>query len=158
MSAVVGPPVLPILRRVPHACGMRTVKDVSELLNLTPRQVYDRLADLSPIIPEHVTAGRNGRKLLSEQGFTVFRRLVSLEAEGMARSTALKLIASELGNGDGELGNVERKDGELVAELRRTITRLEGEVAFLRQLVNERVPALPSARPWWWPLRRRING
>ncbi len=154
MSAVVGPPVLPILRRVPHACGMRTVKDVSELLNLTPRQVYDRLADLSPIIPEHVTAGRNGRKLLSEHGFTVFRRLVSLEAEGMARSTALKLIASELGNGDGELGNVERKDGELVAELRRTITRLEGEVAFLRQLVNERVPALPSARPWW----RRLLG
>ena len=125
---------------------MRTVKDLSELLNLSPRQVYDRIEALSPVIPEHVTSGRNGRKLVSEHGFTVFRRLVSMEAEGMARDTAVKLIASELGNGHGDNGNGDRKDGELVAELRARIASLERENERLWQLVNERIPALPAPR------------
>jgi len=139
---------------------MRDVKTVSELLSLTPRQVYDRIEALSPYLPGHVTSGRNGRKLLDEHGFTVFRRLVSLEAEGLSREAAVKVIATELGNGDGNAGEPARKDGEgpLVEALRariedqgKVIEWQRGQIERLELRVSELLPlALPSPRRSLW--------
>lgn len=151
---------------------MLKVKDVSKLTGLSSRQVYDRLSALSTLLDGYLRTGQRGQKLIDDQGFAVFQRLLELEREGNSRESAIKLIAEELSTNGEKAESIVRKDGGsasiLVGELRerikeqtRAIERLEVENTFLRDKVDQLLPlALPLPKRhhcWWWPFRRGEN-
>ena len=139
---------------------MYRVKDLAELANLTSRQVYDRIAALSPVLDGGLRIGARGAKLLTDEGFAIFRRLAELETEGISRESAVEMIASELETPQPTRAEAVRKDGEsageLVETLRETIKGQREEIVFLRRQVELLTPlALPAPRRRFFTLFRR---
>lgn len=141
---------------------MYTVADLERLTGLSRKQVYDRLRELSGILEEHITIGRNGKKLLSEQGFAIFNRLLELEREGQTREAALQTIVKERSTDQGKEGKLWESESkpegnpELIRSLQLTIEILREENRWLRKQIEElQQRALPPPqRPrrfWaWW--------
>ena len=139
---------------------MYTVRDLAELTNLTSRQVYDRIAALSPVLNGSLRTGTRGAKLLTAEGFAIFRRLIELESEGISRESIVKVIASELETSEPNKPEAVRKDreavGDLVQTLREVIEDQRQEIAFLRRQIELLTPlALPRPRRRWFGLLRR---
>lgn len=135
---------------------MYSVADLERLAGLTSKQVYDRLRLLSEVLDGHITVGRNGKKLISEQGFTIFNRLLELERQGLTGQAAVKQIAGELKRptSTDETPSSTASESEVVGSLKLTIEILREENRWLRsQLENLQQAALPpagGARRHWW--------
>lgn len=137
---------------------MYTVKDVAELTHLTSRQVYDRLTALSPVLNGTLRTGSRGAKLLSDEGFAVFRRLIDLEDAGHSRESAITIIQGDLESIEQNRAEPIRNDGEgegnLIAILRERVASQEAtileqreQIRFLRGQVEHLTPlALPKPR------------
>jgi len=128
-----------------------TVRYLAKLTNLTSRQVYDRIAALSPILNGSLRTGTRGAKLLTDEGFAIFRRLIELESEGISRESIVKVIESELETSEPNKPEAVRKDresvGDLVQTLQAVIEDQRQEIAFLRRQIELLTPlALPSPR------------
>ena len=139
---------------------MYTVKAIANTTGLTPRQVYDRLTSLSGLLNGALQTGSRGAKLLTDQGFAVFRRLIDLETEGLCRESAVRIMAAELETPQPDTPKPVRNDresiGELVETLREVIKDQRQEIAFLRAQVERLTPlALPSPRRGLFALFRR---
>ena len=139
---------------------MYTVKDVAELTRLSSRQVYDRIAALSPVLDGTLRTGSRGAKLLTQQGFAIFQRLVELEQQGISRESAVNVIDEELHTPQQNSAEVTRNEwegvGNLVATLQRVIEDQREEITFLRHQVETLTPlALPRPRRWVTLFRRR---
>ena len=140
---------------------MYTVADLKRLTGLTSKQVYDRLRLLSETLNDYITIGRNGRKLLSEQGFVIFNRLLELEREGLTSQAAVNLIAAEMKPEDEAAKTQSPNDGEseVIRSLKLTIDILREENRWLRSQLEElQQRALPPAgglRRRWWSWWRR---
>lgn len=140
---------------------MYSVADLERLTGLTRKQVYDRLRFLSEILNEHVTIGRNGKKLLSEQGFAIFNRLLELEREGLTGQAAATLITKELtsekGTGDTQSSN--NSESEVISSLKLTIEILREENRWLRSQLEElqqrALPPVGGLRRRWWSWLKR---
>lgn len=87
--------------------AMYTVSELERLTKLTRKQIYDRLRLLSQLLDGEVTIGRNGKKLLTENGFALFNRFRVLEAEGLTGQAAVNLMSQELGKPVANSNNVE---------------------------------------------------
>jgi len=139
---------------------MYAVKDISELTHLTSRQVYDRLTALSPVLNGSLRTGSRGAKLLTDQGFAIFRRLIDLEGEGHSRESAIIVIQADVKSTDTVRAEPIRNDGEgagkLVATLEQVIAEQKKEIEFLRSQVDRLMPlALPAPRRRFITLFRR---
>jgi DNA-binding transcriptional MerR regulator len=139
---------------------MLDVKTVSQLTGLTPRQVYDRLEGLSPVLDGHVMTGRHGRKLMDDYAFKLLQRLLELEKDGLSREAAINLIQEELDSDDQNAIDASSKVGEavriLIEELRERIREQakiidwqQQEITRLQDLLHRQLP--PPRRRWWWP-------
>ena len=147
---------------------MFTLDKAGEVLGLTPRQVYRRIAAARPLLGEHLRTGANGALILDSGALEILRRAEDLRRSGVTVEDAIARIAEEMGgNGGGEAGRAAGEPPEvsgpwqlLLREKDARITALEEEVRYLRGLVD-RLPALPPGKernPWWWPLRRFVFG
>lgn len=139
---------------------MYTVKDLAKATGLSSRQIYDRIAALSPVLDGSLRKGSRGAKLLTDGGFAMFRRLVELEAEGISRESAVRVISSELQTDEPNRTEPIRNDSEpmvkLVERLEQTIEDQRQEIVFLRQQVETLTPlALPRPRRGLLTLFRR---
>jgi len=137
-----------------------TVKDLAKATGLSSRQIYDRIAALSPVLDGSLRKGSRGAKLLTDGGFAMFRRLVELEAEGISRESAVRVISSELQTDEPNRTEPIRNDSEpmvkLVERLEQTIEDQRQEIVFLRQQVETLTPlALPRPRRGLLTLFRR---
>ena len=149
---------------------MYTIEDLQRILGKSRRQVRERvdaLAAVPNLLDGQVQKGPRGRK---EYSVAVLEMLRDLDTLATAPNVTLGQAAGQLaarikgsagGNGSNggghEVGNraqVERQVSGEVAALRELVEHLRRENERLWQLVNERVPALPSGRPWW----RRLLG
>jgi hypothetical protein len=135
---------------------MYSVADLERLTGLTSKQVYDRLRLLSEVLDGHITVGRNGKKLISEQGFAIFNRLLELERQGLTGQTAVNQIADELKapTSKEETPSLSAGETEVIGSLKLTIEILREENRWLRsQLESLQQLALPpagGARRHWW--------
>ena len=139
---------------------MYAVKDIAELTHLTSRQVYDRITALSPVLNGSLRTGSRGAKLLTDDGFAVFRRLIDLEGEGHSRESAIEVIQEDLENTGSKGTESNRSDreagGKLISTLERVIDEQQREIEFLRSQVDRLMPlALPAPRPRFMTLFRR---
>ena len=139
---------------------MYAVKDISELTHLTSRQVYDRITSLSPVLNGSLRTGSRGAKLLTDEGFAIFRRLIDLEGEGHSRESAITVIREDVKSTDAVKTELTRNDGEgegkLVATLEQVIEDQKKEIEFLRAQVEKLMPlALPAPRRRFITLFRR---
>ena len=139
---------------------MYSVKDISELTHLTSRQVYDRITALSPVLNGSLRTGSRGAKLLTDDGFAVFRRLIDLENEGHSRESAITVIQEDLEKPQQNRTEPSRNDGEgegkLIATLERVIDEQQREIEFLRSQVDRLMPlALPAPRRLFGFFRRK---
>lgn len=158
------------LRLEYNQLAMMDIKAISEMTGLSARQVYDRLDALSVLFDGHLMTGQRGKKVLDDYAFTLFRRLLEVEKQGISRQAAITLISEELEMTDRKRDNPIRNDGEavgiLVEELRErikeqaaSIERLESENGFLREKVDQLLPlALPRPRRVWFSWLRRRGG
>jgi len=129
---------------------MFNVQALSELLELTPRQVYTRLETLKPLLGKHLQIGRNNQKLLDDQGLAILRRFLELERQGMAAQAAVKLMEIELTNSESNRPetNVKPDITEiLIVELKAAIARLERENEWLRRQLEEAQAQLRAMLP-----------
>lgn len=140
---------------------MYSVADLERLTGLTRKQVYDRLRLLSEVLNDHIIKGRNGKKLISEQGFAIFNRLLKLERQGLTGNAAVKRMAEELTEleSKGDKGQLDDKQSEVIQSLKLTIEILRDENRWLRSQLEElQQRALPppggSQRRWWSWWRR----
>ncbi len=126
---------------------MYAIDDLEELLTLTRKQVYDRLRLLEPVLNGHITTGKKGKKLLSEQGFTVFRRLQELERQGLTCEAALKQIEQETNNLDLNGGTLQSHNSQpgLTQALQERIEEQTHSIAYLQRKVDELMGQLTSA-------------
>lgn len=134
---------------------------------MSPKQVRDRLTALSPVIDPYIITGKQNAKLLTDEGLAIFDRLIQLEREGIAMTTAVELIRKDGFNQPSTTVNRPESGGlagELISELRGRIASLERDKAYLQeqlaraleQLEELQRRALPPPRRSWWPwLRRR---
>jgi hypothetical protein len=104
--------------------------------------------------------GTRGAKLLTDQGFAIFRRMIELESEGISRESIVDQIASELKSSDPIKAEAVVNDreavGDLVQTLQTVIEDQRQEIAFLRRQVEALTPlALPSPRRWFSFFRSR---
>lgn len=151
---------------------MYTVTELERLTKLTRKQVYDRLRLLSQLLNGELTSGRNGRKLLSEQGFAVFNRFRALEVEGLTGQAVVNLIAQELGKADrvpdnakvspsSSAGKPEEMESvqALLTEKDKRLQDKDAEIRYLRERLSflEGQLALPAPKPrprrwlsWLW--------
>ena len=139
---------------------MYAVKDVAELTHLTSRQVYDRITALAPVLNRSLRTGSRGAKLLTDEGFAIFRRLIDLEGEGHSRESAITVIQEDVRSTDTVKVEPIRNDGggegKLVATLERVIEDQKKEIEFLRSQVEQLMPlALPRPRRRFITLFRR---
>lgn len=140
---------------------MYSVSDLERLIGLTSKQVYDRLRLLSEVLDGHITIGRNGKKLMSEQGFAIFNRLLELERQGLTGQAAVKQIAGELKTpiGTDETPSSTASESEVVGSLKLTIEILREENRWLRsqleQLQQRALPRPAESHRRWWTWRRR---
>lgn len=138
---------------------MHTVKDVAELTHLTSRQVYDRITALTPVLDGTLRTGSRGAKLLTDDGFAIFRRLLDLENDGLSRESAIEVIQEDLVTPDPDktegIRNDSEGEGKLIATLEQVISDQRREIEFLRAQVERLTPlALPSPRRWFGLFRR----
>lgn len=139
---------------------MYTVKDVAELTHLTSRQVYDRITALSPVLNGTLRTGSRGAKLLTDEGFAIFRRLLDLENDGLSRESAINVIQEDLVTADPDKTEGIRTDGEgegkLIATLEQVISDQRREIEFLRVQIDRLTPlALPAPRRLFGFFRRK---
>lgn len=146
--------------------AMYDLKTLSGLLNLSEKQVRQRLTVLRPLLDGHVTVGRYGKILATDQALALFRRLGELEAMGLTLQAAVERMARELQkphtNGDPQPSPVGQASADLIEELRARIKHLEDENLWLRRQIEElqaRLPALPPAQiSRWQALKIAILG
>lgn len=143
---------------------MLNVQSLSNRYSLTPKQVRDRLTALSPVIDSHIVTGKQNAKLLSDQGLAIFDRLIQLEQEGIAMTTAVEIIKKDGFDQSSDMVNPSGSDGlvqEFLTELRARIASLERDKLYLQeqltraleQLENLQRRTLPLPRGFrrWWP-------
>lgn len=136
---------------------MYEVADIERQSGLSRKQVYDRLKVLEPLLHDHTTTGRHGRKLLSEQGFSIFNRLVSLENNGHTFESAVNQIHNELPTpngsdkthslGDGESNVTSDARDALIEELRSRIGDKDKEIEWLRNLIESQSTQIQTMLP-----------
>lgn len=133
---------------------MYDLKTLSGLLNLSEKQIRQRLTALRPLLNGHVTVGRYGKILATDQALALLRRLSELEATGLTIQAAVERMASEVApshpHSDPVASPVRQASTDLVAELQAYIKHLEDENLWLRRQIEElqaRIPALPPAAP-----------
>lgn len=149
---------------------MINVQLLSERYDLTPKQVRDRLTALSPAIDPYSITGKQNAKLLTDQGLAIFDRLVQLEREGIALTTAVELISKDLLNQHSDTVNRPGSDGlagELLAEFRDRIASLERDKLFLQEQLARALAQVeelqrralpPLRRRWPWQIRSIMPG
>ena len=129
---------------------MHTVKHVAELTHLASRQVYDRITALAPVLNGTLQTGSRGAKLLTDNGFAIFRRLLDLENDGLSKESAIKVIQEDLVTPDPGKTEGVRNDGEgegkLIATLEQVISDQRREIEFLRAQIDRLTP-LALLRP-----------
>jgi hypothetical protein len=143
---------------------MLNVQLLSERYNLTPKQVRDRLTALSPIIDRYIVSGKQNAKLLTDEGLAIFDRLIQLEREGIAMTTAVELISKDGFSQPSDTVNRVGTDGltaEYIAELKERIASLERDKTYLQEQLaralaqveelQRRALPPPPRRRWWWP-------
>jgi len=143
---------------------MMTIRDAAQALGTTERGVRLRLDALRPEIASMLRRGRNGSVILTDPAWALLRRMEDVrEANALTINLAGEMVRRELAervSGGGQATPTHGNGGEaaalreLVETLRTENERLTRENERLWELVNERVPALPSGRPWW----RRLLG
>ena len=125
---------------------MYTVKDLSEILNLTERQVYDRLRELDDLLESHLQRGKNNRVLVGNGALEILRRLRDLESEGLALKEAANRIRKELTSPEqdsdkttGKRGSIALKVGANEGEsLHRVLDLYERQIAFLKEQIAQK--------------------
>lgn len=151
-----------------HWVTMYDLKTLSGLLNLSEKQIRQRLTVLRPLLNGHVTVGRYGKILATDQALTFLRRLSELEATGLTIQAAVERMTGEASpshsHGDPRASPVGQASADLIEELRARIKHLEDENLWLRRQIEDlqaRIPALPPAAPRlsrWQALRIAILG
>ena len=146
---------------------MLNVQLLSERYGLSPKQVRDRLTSLSPVLDPYIITGKQNAKLLTDEGLAIFDRLIQLEREGIAMTTAVELISKDGLHRQSEMVNRGGSDGlavEYITELRERIASLESDKSYLQERLAQVLEQLeelqrralpPPRRGWsWWPWRR----
>jgi predicted RNase H-like nuclease (RuvC/YqgF family) len=129
---------------------MRDIKELSELLGWSKRQVGLRITDLNGLINKHIQTGKHGKTLVDDTGFQLLRRLKELEDKGMAVKEAVEQMKAELQN---EQENKKSDDvnldvsSDLVNALYERIESLESqlkakdkEIERLHDLLSRQLP------------------
>lgn len=111
---------------------MYKITDITEKYGLSKRQVRYRLTQLDDLLSGHMSTGKNQAKLVDDYGMSLFDRLMELENNGRATSSAVNIIRAEIGDniddkdtGKGNEGSVE--DREVV------VKQLEARIEDLKQ-------------------------
>ena len=128
-----------------------TVKDLSEILNLTERQIYDRLKELDDLFKARLQRGKNNRVLVDDGGLEILRRLTDLESEGLALKEAANRIRQELSGADHN-GNKATLKEEVSP---RILDVYERQIAFLKEQIAQKDKQIEALQDI---LRSRLPG
>ena len=129
-----------------------TVKDLSEILNLTERQIYDRLKELDDLFEARLQRGKNNRVLVDDGALEILRRLADLESEGLALKEAANWIRQELKGADHNGDKATLKEDvsprildvyeRQIAFLEEQIAQKDRQIEALQDILRSRLPGL----------------
>jgi len=138
---------------------MHSLEELTKELNLTYNQLRHRLRLLGTAISQHLSKGKKGKILISNNGLIILRKMIELERDGRSIEAAAQAVIEELaGNGDSQSAQFVTTQSQtvtmqLLEAKERLIAKLDEEVRYLRmqneqltKIIEEKLAQLPPAR------------
>lgn len=140
---------------------MMTIKDLQARLGMTEWPVRRLLDAVAPLLQAQLHRKPGQPLQVDPAAIGLLERAKILMDRGTPRAQLVEVLQAELqpqqqtsANGSGDAGKSEQTplhpastSGELVAELRRQIERLEDDKAWLQRLLEEQAAQLQAALP-----------
>lgn len=149
---------------------MHSVEDLKDALGLTDSQVRTRLDALEGLDGDLLQKGKKNKKLLTDNGLVIMKRVRELEEQGLQIREAMKEVKEEIGEGDGlEKGKgkpnqsysiprqelpqtVERHIDFLEDQVQRKdeqIKNLQARLEKSMQITEKRIEGEAQSERWW---------
>lgn len=113
---------------------MYTIKDISEIIGWSPRQIYDRMKQIDDFMGSFTQRGKKNKILVDNRGFRILRRLNDLENDDYSIKEATKIVYEEVIKPDRN-GNYKNDPNSNHSELLESYKK---QIADLKQQIQEK--------------------
>lgn len=118
---------------------MYTIKNLSEILGWSSRQIYDRIKAIDGFIAEYTERGKKNKILVDQGGFMILRRLSDLENDDYSIKEGVKIVVEEVLNPESE-GRLENNSNqyyeEVISNYERQLEHLQRQIQEKDKLIN----------------------
>ncbi len=118
---------------------MYTIKDISEIIGWSSRQIYDRMNQIDDFMTGFTERGKKNKILVNDTGFKILRRLNDLENDDFAIKEAAKKVGKEMESSFTEgcsQNDPNDKSDELLESYKKQIADLKRQIQEKDKLIN----------------------